>query len=138
MNDLITVGNYIERLKQFPADWRVVVSTRAGGRISVEHREINGKPIIAVFGSNGGSFGENPLTEEEYQRVSQDFLKKFNNPNYAYTTIHGDHRIYSPSSGSLASSYGSHYDRRIIERMVAEGKIQIPNNEIERVRYLHG
>lgn len=64
---LSTVKDYIERLKQFPGDWPVIVSTPAGGGISVEHREINGKPIIAVFGSNGGSFGENPLTDEEYK-----------------------------------------------------------------------
>jgi hypothetical protein len=122
MTKLITVRDYIERLKQFPDDWRVEVSTSAGGGISVEHREIDGEPVVAVFGSNGGRFGENPLTEEEYRVKSMDFANKLASGLWHYTTIHGDHRLYLPG-GVNDTCYGTHYDERIIDRMVYEGKL---------------
>lgn len=129
-----TVGDYIELLSSFPADWPVHISTQAGGGIGVEHREIRGNPVIAIFGKNGGRFGENPLTEEEYQKQSANFLRdlKF---GMLYTSIHGEHRTYTPS-GMNDTCYGTHYDRRIIERMVSEGKIAADSVDIERVAKL--
>jgi hypothetical protein len=137
MADLITVADYIERLKQFPPGWRVVVSTQAGGGISVEPREINGEPIVAVFGSNGGRFGESPLTEDEYKTRAAEFLRRSTDPYFAYTSVHGDHRHYHPS-GINDTCYGTHYDRRIVERMVAEGLIAAESVDLERVRNLNG
>jgi len=120
-----TVKDYIEKLKQFPEDWPVSVSTTAGGGISIEHREINGKPVVAVFGSNGGRFGENPLTEEEYKEKSTDFLQKLGSGEWLHTPDYGDHRLYMPMGGNPdAGCYGTHYDARIIERMVSEGLLQ--------------
>jgi len=136
MNDsLRTVRDYINRLSAFPDDWPVTVSTQAGGGIAIEHREVNGKPIVAIFGANGGRFGEAPLTEEEYQRQSQDFLLDLQCGS-RYTSIHGDHRTYSPTFGDQATCYGRHYDRRIIERMVAESLIDPASVDLDRVAYL--
>jgi len=131
-----TVNDFIERLKQFPPHWRVVVSTTAGGVISIEHREMGGKPIVAVFGSNGGRFGENPLTEDEYERKSAEFLRDIKDPSRSYTSDHGDHRMYSPQLGPQASCYGTHYDRRVIERMVDEGLLRRDDVDLERVKRL--
>lgn len=132
-----TVGDYIKKLQEFPEDWPVVVSTQAGGGITVEHREIKGEPVVAVFGSNGGRFGEKPLTEDEYNRKSAEFLSKWNDRYYKYTSIHGDHRMYHPS-GANDTCYGTHYDRRIIERLVEEGKIPGTMVDIDRVKACEG
>lgn len=121
---LITVKDWIEHLRQFPGDWPVSVSTRAGGPIAVEHRDVNGRPTIAVFGSNGGRFGENPLTDGEYAKQALSFVSGLKK-GLAYTRIHGDHRLYSPDGGPLATNYGWHYDDRIIERMLREGLIKL-------------
>ncbi len=118
-----TVGDYIDRLAQFPREWRVMVATPAGGGIAIEHRDVKGHPVVAIFGSNGGRFGENPLTEEEYKRKSAEFLKMLTDPHWAYTTIHGDHRLYHPS-GLNDTCYGWHYDERIIDRMVKENLLE--------------
>lgn len=131
-----TVGDFIEALKAFPADWPVNVSTPAGGGIAVEHREIKGKPVIAIFGKNGGRFGENPLTEDEYQAKARDFLSGLRGGQH-YTSIHGDHRLYYPS-GTNDTCYGQHYDRRVIERMVENGLIEPSSVDIERVRRIDG
>jgi len=130
-----TVGDFIEVLSQFPTQWRVKVITPAGGGIAVEHREVSGEPVVGIYGKNGGKFGENPLTEEEYQEKSKRFLSDLANGN-RYTSIHGDHRTYSPSLGSQATCYGQHYDRRIIERMVKEGLIPADSVDIDRVAAL--
>lgn len=127
-----TVGDFIELLSAFPKDWPVKVSTPAGGGIAIERRDIAGKPVVGIFGKNGGRFGENPLTEEEYQKQSQGFLMGLK-VGRSYTSIHGDHRLYSPSIGSQASCYGTHYDRRIIERMVTEGLIPAESVDLEKV-----
>lgn len=129
-----TVGDFIELLSTFPADWPVLVSTQAGGGIAVEHRDSknDGKPFVGIFGKNGGRFGEDPLTEEKYQEESDRFISDLEHGKL-YTSIHGDHRTYSPRLGSQATCYGSHYDRRIIERMVREGKIPATSVDIERV-----
>jgi len=132
----MTVADYIERLKEFPPDWRVIVSTPAGGGVAVEHREIRGEPVVAIFGSNGGRFGENPLTEEEYAEKSKRFMEDLNSPDREYTSIHGDHRMFSPKLGDQATCYGTHYDRRIIERMVDEGLIPKNIVDLGRVAYL--
>jgi hypothetical protein len=129
-----TVGDYIELLSQFPKDWPVKVSTPAGGGIAVEHRDIQGKPVIGIFGKNGGRFGENPLTEEEYQKKSQEFLSGLSG-RQRYTSIHGDHRLYYPS-GQNDTCYGQHYDRRVIERMVKEGLINADSVDLDRVARL--
>ena len=130
-----TVADFIELLSTFPPEWPVKVSTSAGGGVGVEHRETGGKPFVGIFGKNGGRFGENPLTEEEYQKKSQQFLTDLK-IGKAYTSIHGDHRTFSPSLGSQATCYGSHYDRRIIERMVKDGLIDESSVDVERVRKL--
>lgn len=128
-----TVADFIELLSTFPPEWPVKVSTSAGGGIGVEHRETKGEPFVGIFGKNGGRFGENPLTEEEYQKRSQQFLADLK-CGKVYTSIHGDHRTYWPSLGSQATCYGAHYDRRIIERMVKDGLIAEGSIDIERVR----
>ena len=130
-----TVGDFIEALSQFPKEWPVKVSTPAGGGIAVEHREIDGKPIVGIFGKNGGRFGENPLTEEEYCKQSQDFLGSLQGGR-KYTSIHGDHRLYSPFVGDNATCYGTHYDRRVVERMVREGLISADSVDLQRVARL--
>lgn len=131
-----TVGDFIAALSAFPAEWPVSVSTSAGGGIAIEHREIGGNPVVAIFGNNGGRFGENPLTEEEYKKQSAEFLSDLKRGRL-YTAIHGDHRTYSPDLGSQATCYGTHYDRRIIERMVNDGMIAADSVEIDRVAYLN-
>ncbi|HET6890511.1 MAG TPA: hypothetical protein VFH31_05365 [Pyrinomonadaceae bacterium] len=127
-----TVGEYIRKLQEFPEDWPVQVSTQAGGGIAIEHREINGVPIVAVFGSNGGRFGETPLTDQEYEKQSRMFIG-LRQQGYAYTSIHGDHRLYW-RGGTNDTCYGIHFDRRIVERMVEEGLILASEVEIDRVR----
>ena len=128
-----TVGDFIELLSTFPKEWPVKVATPAGGGIAVEHREIKGLPVICIFGKNGGRFGQNPLTEEEYLQKSQDFQRGLK-AGQRYTSIHGDHRLYYPSIDSQATCYGTAYDRRIIERMVDEGLIPAHTVGIDRVR----
>lgn len=132
-----TVGDFINALSKFPRDWPVKVATPAGGGIAVEHREIRGQPVVAVFGKNGGRFGENPLTEEEYQKQAGEFLVALQDGDQ-YTSIHGDHRTYSPRLGDQATCYGRHYDRRIIERMVSEGLLEASAVDLERVKLCEG
>jgi hypothetical protein len=133
MEQINTVGDYIKKLQEFPEEWPVKVSTQAGGGISIEYREIKGSPVIAIFGSNGGRFGNNPLTEQEYAKSSEEFMRQWNSTHYFYTSIHGDHRMYS-GHGLSASCYGQSFDLRVIERMVAEGMIPADKVDIERVR----
>src|ERR1700675_2961327 len=140
MNDVYdgpkTVGDYIELLSAFPRDWPVHVKTPAGGGIGVEHREIGGKSIVAIFGKNGGRFGENPLTEEEYAAKSEEFARKIKSPDYLYTSIHGDHRLCFLMRGrQVDTCYGTHYDRRVVERLVAEGRVSISKDDLDRVAY---
>jgi len=130
--ELKTVGDYIRALSEFPKDWPVKVATPAGGGVAVEHREIGGAPVVAIFGSNGGRFGENPLTDDEYEKQSKLFIG-LRRQGYEYTSIHGDHRLYR-RSGMNDTCYGQHFDRRIVERMVAEGLITPGLVDIERVR----
>ena len=129
-----TVGDFIDQLATFPRDWPVKVSTQAGGGIAVEHRDLSGKPAVCIFGKNGGRFGENPLTDDEYREKSADFLA-CRKRGMVYTSIHGDHRLYRPS-GINDTCYGTHYDRRVIERMVTEGLIPAESVDIDRVAYL--
>jgi hypothetical protein len=127
-----TVGELLDLLAAFPREWPIKVSTPAGGGIAVEHREIAGRPVVAIFGKNGGSFGENPLTETEYKEKSDCFLRDLWKGRL-YTSIHGDHRTYSPNMGEQATCYGTHYDRRVIERMVADGLIPEGSVDLEKV-----
>lgn len=127
-----TVGDFIELLSTFPKEWRVHVVTPAGGGIGIEHREVKGEPVVGIFGKNGGRFGENPLTEEQYQNKSREFLLGLE-CGKRYTSIHGDHRLYSPSLGDQATCYGTHYDRRIVERMVKDELIPAESVDLERV-----
>ena len=122
MSEILTVGDYIKKLSEFPEDWRVVIPTTAGGGIAIEHREVDGSPVVAVFGRNGGRIGENPLTDAEYREKSQEFLSRLG-CGFSYTTIHGDHRLYIPS-GTNDTCYGTHYDPRIIDRMVQDGLLE--------------
>lgn len=133
MKELKTVGDYIRALSEFPEDWPVKIDTPAGGGVAIEHREIRGEPVVAVFGSNGGRFGENPLTEQEYQDRAREFMAAWKDRAYAYTTVHGDHRTYR-KGGANDTCYGRSYDRRIVERMVAEGLIPANEVDIDRVR----
>ena len=128
-----TVGEFIRELQQFPSEWPVYVATKAGGEIAIEHRDVKGKSVIAVFGSNGGRFGENPLTEEEYEKESEKFMRMWNDTCYSYTSDHGDHRMYLHSELN-GTCYGVHFDRRIVERMVDDGLIPDNRVDIERVR----
>lgn len=134
MKDPRTVGDFIQLLSSFPKEWPVRVSTQAGGGIAVEHREIKGLPVVAIFGSNGGRFGENPLTEEEYKKQSERFLSGLKHGE-VYTSIHGDHRLYTPS-GLNDTCYGYHFDKRVIERMVKDDLIQATSVDIDRVAHL--
>jgi hypothetical protein len=129
---MITVRDYILKLQEFPEDWPVRISTQAGGGISIEHREINGEPVVAVFGSNGGRFGQTPFTEEEYKKKSETFID-LRNAGYEYTSCHGDHRLYQ-RGGINATCYGQSFDRRVIERMVSEGLLSADEVDIERVK----
>lgn len=132
MSKITTVSDYIKELSRFPGDWPVRVSTRAGGDIVLEHREIGGRPVVAVFGSEGGRFGENPLTEDEYEKQSNLFIE-LKRLGYCYTATHGDHRLYQ-RIGRNPTCYGTHFDRRIVERMVEEGKLREGEVSLERVR----
>ena len=132
MKELKTVGDYIRALSEFPEDWPVKVATPAGGGVAIEHRDIGGAPVVAVFGRNGGRFGENPLTDKEYKEKSESFLV-LKRMGYEYTSIHGDHRLYR-RSGQNDTGYGAHFDSRIVERMAAEGLILASEVDIERVR----
>jgi hypothetical protein len=127
---MITVKDYIHKLQEFPEDWPVKVSTPAGGDISIEHREIKGMPVVSVFGSNGGRFGENPLTEQEYAKQSTLFLALLKQ-GYRYTSDHGDHRLHDKYG---MTCFGTHFDRRIVERMVADGLISTRDVAMDRVR----
>jgi hypothetical protein len=135
MSALKTVGDYIRHLQQFPEDWPVHVATPAGGGVSIEHREIGGKPVVAVFGSNGGRFGENPLTEDEYNAKAEEFMR-LKRLGYVYTSIHGDRRLYKQSGLPNETCYGHRFDRRIVERMIETGILSTGGIDIERVRYL--
>lgn len=130
-----TVADFIEALSKFPPDWPVKVAVAGNGGIAIEHREVRRKPVVAIFNKNGGRFGENPLTEEEYKRQSARWIDGLKN-GQVYTSIHGDHRLYHPMFGENASCYGEPFDSRIIERMVAEGLIDASSVDIDRVRYL--
>ena len=132
-----TVGDYIRELQKYPTDWPVEVATQAGGGIALEYREIKGQPCIAIFGANGGRFGENPLTEEEYKKQANDYLTILEG-GYKHTTIHGDHRLYNPLNGAQATCFGKHFDRRVIERMIEDGLIYLSEEDIGRVRYMEG
>lgn len=129
-----TVEDFIEMLSKFPKDWPVIVSTQAGGGIAVEHRDIDGKAAVCIFGKNGGQFGENPFTEHEYEQKSKQFLNLLKD-GWVYTSVHGDHRLHAKG---CSTHYGSHFDRRIIERMVEEGLIDAASVDIDRVRRLRG
>lgn len=130
-----TVRDFIEALSAFPKEWPVIVSTPAGGELAIEHRDVKGKPVVGIFGSNGGRFGENPLTEEEYEKKAEEFLSGLKSGR-SYTSMHGDHRLYYSVLGSQASCYGTHYDRRVIERMVKEGLIRTDSVDLEKVAFL--
>jgi hypothetical protein len=117
-----TVQDYLEILKQYPLGYRVMVATHAGGGISIEHRQVDGEDVIAIFGSNGGRFGENPLTEVEYRIKSGNFLSGIKE-GQLYTQIHGDDRLYNPGHDTV---YGTHYDKRVVDRLVSEGLFKRP------------
>jgi pyocin large subunit-like protein len=136
--EIRTVGDLQKCVARFPHDWPLLVSTKGGGAVVAEHRQTSdGNDFVAVYNDNGGRFGENPLTEEEYRKESEAFLREFNDPYYSYTSIHGDHRMYHPS-GMNDTCYGTHYDRRVVERMVSDGLIPADRVDIERVRKCHG
>ena len=126
-----TVKDYIDKLSQFPDDWPMYVATQAGGGISIEHRDVRGVPTVCVFGSNGGAFGENPLTEEEYEYRSKLYLNLIKS-GYVYTRIHGDDRLYQKTGIPNETCYGTHFDSRIIKRMIREGLIENPRILVPR------
>lgn len=136
--DSITVGKLIARLQKYPVDMTVVIDLRGGGGVSVERRDLvrngEGQEVVGIFSSNGGRFGFNPLTEDEYKKKSVEFLSGlydvyrlkngFSLGRYRYTTIHGDHRIYIDTGNVNDTCYGEKFDDRIIDRLVAEGLIE--------------
>lgn len=141
MKDAKTVGDYLAFLKEFPEDMPVHVATQAGGGISLERRDVKGVPSIAIFGTNGGRFGESPLTEEEYAKKSKEFLSRLRDEGcghgsgrgWVYTTSYGDHRLYQRITGTGNDGcYGTSYDERIIDRMVAEGKLEYFKQDFSR------
>lgn len=132
---MIAVGDFIKKLQEFPDDWPVRVQTPAGGAIVIEHREICGRPVVAIFGENGGRFGETPLTEKEYEKQRDDFLKKFGKSGYVYSSDSGNHIIYQDFGGVNDRCFGQRYDVRIVERMMSEGLIDLPKLDVERARY---
>lgn len=129
-----TVGDFIEMLSQFPSDWPVKVKFAGGGGTAIVQRDLKGVAHVCIFNKNGGDFGEKPFTEEEYQKRSRQFLSDLA-CGKRYTSVHGDHRTYSPDLGSQATCYGTHYDHRIIMRMVSEGLISKDSADLERVAY---
>ena len=133
MTPLNTVADYIQQLSQYPPEWPVCVVTSAGGEVVIAHRELHGSPVIGIYGANGGAIGENPLTEDEYQKQSTLFLSMMNGSLYRYTSVHGDHRMYIPGRQN-DTCFGIHFDRRVIERLVEEGKLAKDRVDIERVQ----
>ena len=130
-----TVGEFIDLLSAFPRHWPVAIKFAGGGGTAIVQRDIKGVPHVAIFNKNGGGLGEKPFTEEEYATQSKMFLTQLQF-GCRYTSIHGDHRLYSPSLGDQATCYGIHYDRRVIERMVSEGLIRADSVHIDRVKRL--
>ena len=65
--------------------------------------------------------------------VSYTHLDVYKRQGYEYTSIHGDHRLYR-RSGQNDTCYGTHFDRRIVERMAAEGLILASAVDIEGVQ----
>src|SRR5580693_9400540 len=122
MSNRISVGELVKKLQDFPSEMPVIVDLRGGGGVSVEARDIvdrdsgEGEAIVAIFASNGGRFGCNPLTEEEYKKKSLEFLDalydEYRSRNEMYgnrrrfTTIHGDYRIYHDYGGQNDTCYG--------------------------------
>lgn len=134
-----TVGDLMQVLWDYPNDYPVVIGKRFldGDKIHVEHRELNGKQIINLWcsGHTSGPIGENPLTDEEYEKRSKEFLSTIHQEGYTYTSSYGDHRIvFRCNCGSCTSPLHYVYDKRIIERMVAEGLIPWHSVDIDKVR----
>lgn len=132
---MTNVEDFLRALEQFPRDWAVIVDSRAGGPLVAEHRFVKGKSVVAIFGSNGGRFGENPESDEEYARQCADFID-LRKRGYLYTSSHGDHRLYK-GCWPDASCYGHRFDSWAIERMVSEGLISKDSVDIERVNYFN-
>jgi hypothetical protein len=128
----MNVGEMIEILSKYPMDCEIFVLVH--GNPVIAQRDVNRIPMVVIYGDNGDLIGENPLTEEEYERVSARFLA-LQSIGYKYTTAHGDHRLYRDDGDKHATKYGVHFDPRIIERMVKEKLISIPLEEIKRVRF---
>jgi hypothetical protein len=129
MNDnRISVGQMIKALEQFDRETTIIIDLRGGGGVTIERRDLCDKltqkteEIVAIFASNGGRFGFNPLTEEEYKTKSEQFLQGLKHKNF--TTTHGDYRIYNKLGLPNDSCYGTVYDSRIINRMVEEGILE--------------
>jgi len=64
------------------------------------------------------------------------WLTMIHNPSYAYTSIHGDHRIYYKSGTHNDTCYGTVFDPCIVERMVRDGLITAASVDIARVAEL--
>lgn len=137
-----TVGDLMNVLWDYPTDYPIVI----GGSyleeypINVEHRELNNLQIINLWGGGQayGPIGEKPLTDKEYEKISKEFLEKINNPSYTYTSSYGDHSLVIKGlCGRCDATVYYTYDKRIIERMVAEGLISKHSVDIEKVRRYH-
>lgn len=134
----MTNGELIDLLQRFPREWPVRIALQAGGDIAVEHRERLDERFVAIFGSNGGRFGEDPLTEDVYQKRKKEFLEKYHNKQCKYTSAYGEHMIYLETGSPIAPCYGQSFDVRVVERMISEGVLTLSKEDIERVRYLTG
>jgi len=128
----IKVSELMNALKSYNPDMDVVMDLRAGGGISLERRDLvddrtgEAREIIAIFGSNGGSFGYPALSEDYYKNKSFEILQILLDgykSQKRITTIHGGYRIYTNYGGRDDSCYGTTVDPRIIMRMKAESLI---------------
>jgi hypothetical protein len=134
-----TVGDLIDVLWDYPTDYPIRIGELdlEGEELYVEHRELDGKPILNLWG--GGQayspIGETPLTDEVYYAQSQDFLIRFSDKHYRYNSDYGTHSLEYKYYRDNPFLYT--YDPRIIERMVAEGLIPKHSVDIDRVRRIH-
>ena len=102
-----TVGALLEALDKYDRDMPVIIPFAGGGAVAIEPRDLvddkgEGESVIGIYNDNGGRFGHDPLTEDEYRKRSHEFidgLLDIERPNKSatrkFTTIHGDYRIYN-------------------------------------------
>ncbi len=117
-------AKWVEALSKFPPDWPVVIDTRAGGHLVAKHRQTrDGKDMVAIYGDNGGKFGHEPFTDEEYYRAASSLISALK-LGHRYTENGGEPYVH-PVGFEQSHCYGTYYDKRVIARMVAEGNLNV-------------